>query len=115
MTTDPDCLFCKIVANQVPSRKVYEDEQVIAFHDIHPKAPVHLLIVPKLHLASLDEAGPQHEALLGRMLTLAPSLAREQGALNGFRTCINTGRDGGQEIDHIHVHVMGGPQPWKRP
>lgn len=114
MTTDPNCLFCKIAAGQIPSRKAYEDDEVVVFHDIHPKAPVHLLIVPKEHFASLDDAGPQHEALLGRMLLLAPRLAREQGATNGFRTSINTGPDGGQEIDHLHVHVMGGPQPWKR-
>ena len=111
--TDPDCLFCKIVAGQIPSRKVYEDEDVLAFHDIHPAAPVHVLIVPKTHFASLEEAQPAHQALLGKMLLLAPKLAQEQGARNGFKTVINTGHDGGQEIGHLQVHVLGGPRPWK--
>lgn len=114
MSTDPNCLFCKIAAGQIPSQKVYEDTELLAFKDIHPAAPVHLLIIPKLHLASLDQADGSHEALLGRMLTLAPRLAREQGADNGFRTVINTGPDGGQEVYHLHMHVMGGPRPWQR-
>lgn len=114
MSQEQDCIFCKIVAGQIPAKKFYEDEELIAFHDIRPAAPVHFLIIPKLHLASLAEAGAEHERLLGRMLVLAPQLAREQGAANGFRTVINTGPDGGQEVFHLHVHVMGGPQPWKR-
>ncbi|WKB54774.1 histidine triad nucleotide-binding protein [Eleftheria terrae] len=113
MTHDPNCIFCKIVAGQIPAKKVFEDEQLLAFHDIRPHAPVHFLIIPKLHLASLEEVQPEHEALLGRMLGLAPRLAREQGADNGFRTVVNTGIDGGQEVFHLHVHVMGGPRPWK--
>ena len=113
MSHDPNCLFCRIAAGQIPSSKVYEDDELLAFKDIHPAAPVHLLIIPKTHLASLAEADEGHAPLLGRMLALAPRLAREQGALNGIRTVINTGPDGGQEVYHLHVHVMGGPRPWK--
>lgn len=102
-----DCIFCKIVAGTVPSKKIYEDEEVVAFHDIHPIAPVHFMIVPKLHVASLSDCTAAHEALLGRILLLAPKLAAGQG-LDGFRTMINTGRSGGQEIFHLHVHVFGG-------
>ena len=102
-----DCIFCKIVAGQIPSRRLYEDEQVIAFHDIHPIAPVHFLLVPRLHVASLADCDTSHANLLGHMLLLAPKLAREQG-LDGFRTMINTGRNGGQEVFHLHVHVFGG-------
>ena len=112
MHTDPDCLFCKIVAGQIPSKKVHEDEEMLAFHDIHPWAPVHVLVIPKAHIASLAEAGPEHEALLGRMLGLAPRLMRQLGVTNGFRTVVNTGRDGGQEVPHLHLHAFGGPRPW---
>lgn len=113
MNQDPNCIFCKIVADQIPSKKVYEDEELLAFHDIRPHAPVHFLIIPKLHVPSLWEVGSEHQALLGRMLTLAPRLAQEQGAGNGFKTLINTGPDGGQEVYHLHVHVIGGPRPWR--
>lgn len=113
MSADPNCIFCKIAAGQIPANKVYEDDELLAFKDIHPAAPVHLLIIPKLHLASLADAGPEHEALLGRMMALAPRLALEQGATNGFRLVVNTGPDGGQEVYHLHLHVMGGPRPWK--
>jgi len=109
-----DCIFCKIAAGQIPSKKIYEDEELLAFHDIHPAAPVHLLLIPKLHLATLNDATPGHEGLLGRMLLLAPRLAREAGAVNGFKTLINTGADGGQEVYHLHMHVIGGPRPWGR-
>jgi histidine triad (HIT) family protein len=102
-----DCIFCKIVAGSVPSKKFYEDDEVIAFHDIRPIAPVHFLIVPKLHVESLASCEEQHKELLGKMLLLAPKLAVEQG-LKGFRTMINTGREGGQEVFHIHIHVFGG-------
>lgn len=103
-----DCLFCKIIRGEIPCTKVYEDDEVLAFHDIHPVAPVHFMLIPKLHLASLAEAQVLHQALLGRMLLLAPGLAKEQGLLDGFRTVINTGRGGGQEVFHLHVHVIGG-------
>lgn len=114
MSHDPDCIFCKIIRGQIPSRKVFEDDDLLAFHDIAPWAPVHLLIVPKQHLASLYDADASHQALLGRMLSLAPELARQAGALNGFRCIINTGEDGGQEVGHLHLHVIGGPRPWKK-
>jgi len=102
------CLFCKIVRGEIPSRKVYEDDEIFAFHDINPVAPVHFMLVPKLHLVSLLEADASHAALLGRMLVLAPKLAREQGLDNGFRTVINSGKGGGQEVFHLHIHVIGG-------
>jgi histidine triad (HIT) family protein len=114
MNANPDCIFCKIVAGQVPARKVFEDEELLVFHDIHPWAPVHVLVIPKMHIVSLADAGPQHEALLGRMLGLAPRLMKELGVVNGFRTVINTGQDGGQEVQHLHMHVFGGPRPWQR-
>jgi len=103
-----DCLFCKITRGEIPCRKVYEDEEVLAFHDINPVAPVHFMLVPKLHLASLAEAGDAHAALLGKLLLLAPRLAIEQGLNNGFRTVINTGKGGGQEVFHLHIHIIGG-------
>ncbi len=103
-----DCLFCKIVRGEIPCNKVYEDDGVIAFHDIHPVAPVHFMLVPKMHLVSLLEAEAAHAALLGRMLLLVPKLARAQGLVNGFRTVINSGKGGGQEIFHLHIHVIGG-------
>ncbi|MEW6677598.1 MAG: histidine triad nucleotide-binding protein [Pseudomonadota bacterium] len=103
-----DCIFCKIVAGEIPCRKVYEDSDVIAFHDINPAAPVHFMIVPKEHIVSLADAHARHEMLLGRILLLAPILAREQGLEDGFKTLINTGRGGGQEVMHLHVHVLGG-------
>ncbi|MFM7704541.1 MAG: histidine triad nucleotide-binding protein [Rubrivivax sp.] len=114
MNADPNCIFCKIVAGQIPSRKAYEDDELLAFHDINPLAPVHVLVIPKQHIATLADVGPAHEALLGRMMGLAPRLMRELGVTNGFRTVVNTGRDGGQEVYHLHMHVMGGPRPWAK-
>jgi histidine triad (HIT) family protein len=108
---DPNCLFCKIVAGEIPSRKVYEDEDVLAFHDIRPLAPVHFMIIPKAHVATLYEAGMDHHRALGKMLALAGELARKEGASDGFRTIINTGRVGNQEVYHLHMHVIGGPDP----
>lgn len=102
-----DCIFCKIIKGEIPSKKIYEDEDVIAFHDIHPIAPVHFLLVPKLHVEGLASCEAAHQTLLGKILLLAPKLAAEQG-LKGFRTMINTGREGGQEVFHLHVHVFGG-------
>ena len=112
MSSDPDCIFCKIVAGTIPSKKAHEDDQVLVFHDIHPWAPVHLLVIPKQHIATLEDVGPEHQGLLGHMLGLAPRLMKNLGVTNGFRTVINTGRDGGQEVFHLHMHVMGGPRPW---
>ena len=102
-----DCIFCKIASGAIPCNKLHEDDEVIVFHDIHPIAPVHFLLVPKQHVAGLSDCEPGQEGLLGRMLLLAPKLARAQG-LDGFRTMINTGRSGGQEVFHLHVHVFGG-------
>ena len=115
MSADPNCIFCKIVAGQIPAKKVYEDEEVVAFHDIRPAAPMHLLLIPKLHLPTLADTGTEHEGVLGRMLLLAPKLARENGGANGFKTLINTGADGGQEVYHLHLHLIGGPRPWTGP
>jgi histidine triad (HIT) family protein len=112
MSHDPNCIFCKIIAGQIPSKKVHEDEELLAFHDIHPWAPVHVLVIPKAHIDTLYDVTPEHDALLGRMLGLAPRLMRELGVVNGFRTLINTGPDGRQEVQHVHLHVMGGPRPW---
>ena len=108
-----NCIFCRIARGEIPSSKVYEDEDVFAFRDINPKAPVHFLIIPKSHIASLADARPEDAALLGKMINLVPVLAKQQGCDNGHRTVINTGRDGGQEVPHLHIHVLGGPQPWK--
>ena len=108
------CLFCRIARGEVPSRKAYEDDEILAFHDINPAAPVHLLVVPKLHVDSLLTTGPEHAALLGKLMILAPRLAKEQGCVNGFRVVINNGPDGGQEVFHLHIHILGGPRPWKR-
>lgn len=102
------CIFCRIVAGELPCSKVYEDDAILAFHDIRPIAPVHFLLIPKAHIASLADCDDGHGPLLGRILLLAPRLAREQGLASGFKTMINTGRGGGQEIFHLHVHVFGG-------
>ncbi len=114
--SDPNCIFCKIVAGQIPSRKVYEDEEIYAFHDIQPWAPVHLLLVPRRHIPSMAQVGPEHAALLGRMMALAPKLAQQEGCRpypeGGFRIVCNTGLDGGQEVHHLHIHLIGGPRPW---
>jgi histidine triad (HIT) family protein len=109
--SDPNCVFCKIVRGEIPSRKVYEDADVLAFHDIAPVAPVHFMLVPKKHVASLYDLTPDDAPVMGRILTLAGRLAREQGAGDGFRTIINTGRVGRQEVPHVHLHVIGGPEP----
>ena len=111
-----DCIFCKIAQGDIPSRKVYEDDEILAFHDIHPWAPVHFLMVPKAHIPSLAHVDERHQPLLGRMLAMAPKLALQEGCepypLGGHRVVINTGAQGGQEVQHLHIHVMGGPRPW---
>ena len=116
MSFDSDCIFCKIVNGDIPSRKVYEDDELFAFHDIAPWAPVHFMIVPKRHIASMGQLAPEDSALMGKLLILAPRLALEQGCRpypeGGYRVVINTGLEGGQEVHHLHVHVMGGPRPW---
>lgn len=117
-----NCLFCKIAAKQIPASIVYDDEELLVFKDIHPAAPVHLLIIPKQHVATLAECDDSHAALLGRMMVLAPKLAKEHGCSvsydesgkpsGGFKTLVNSGPDGGQEVYHLHMHMYGGPRPW---
>ena len=118
-----NCLFCKIAAKKIPSSIVYEDEDLLAFKDINPAAPVHLLVIPKLHVATLSDCDDSHAALLGKMLILAPKLAFEFGCAvsydaegtpnGGYKTLINSGPDGGQEVYHLHLHLYGGPRPWR--
>ena len=103
-----DCLFCKIAAGEIPGDKVYEDDKVIAFKDINPKAEVHLLLIPRQHIASLNEVVPEHDELIAHMMRVIPQLAKAQGLDEGFRTIINTGKGGGQIIFHLHMHLMGG-------
>lgn len=109
-----NCIFCKIARGDIPSRRVYDDDEILAFHDIQPQAPIHFLIIPKAHITSLYEADLGHQQVLGRMLAVAGRLAREQGATDGFRSIINTGRVGGQEVYHLHMHIFGGPEPLGR-
>jgi len=104
-----NCLFCKIAAGEIPSAKIYEDDVCVAFNDISPQAPTHILIVPREHFDSLDKAGKNHQATLGHLLLTAAEIAREKGfAENGYRTVINTNADGGQTVFHLHVHLLGG-------
>jgi len=104
-----NCIFCKIGRGEIPSKKVYEDEEILGFHDIKPQAPVHIMLIPKRHIDSLAEATTEDTDMLGRLLALSGPLAREQGSPDGYRTIINTGRIGRQEVMHLHVHVIGGP------
>ena len=104
---DNPTIFGKIISGHIPARKVFEDDDVLAFHDIHPLAEVHFLIIPKKFIATLADATPADTALLGKMLALVPVLAAEQGLTGGFRTAINTGEQGGQEVYHLHIHVFG--------
>lgn len=106
-----DCLFCKIARGDIPSRKVYEDDEIFAFHDINPARPVHLLVVPKRHITSLATSSDADVPVLGKILAVANRLATEQGSPDGFRVIINTGRVGNQEVPHLHAHIVGGPDP----
>ena len=106
-----DCLFCKIARGEIPSRKVFEDDEIFAFHDINPARPVHLLVIPKRHITSLATVGDADAPVLGRMLAVANRLASENGSPDGFRVIINSGRVGGQEVAHLHAHIVGGPDP----
>jgi len=103
-----DCIFCKIIAGTIPSDQVYSDELVVVFKDIQPRSPVHLLVVPREHIISLSELKPRHDALMAHIMRLLPTLAKQQGLEDGFRTVINTGPAGGQVVFHLHVHLMGG-------
>jgi histidine triad (HIT) family protein len=106
-----DCIFCKIVRGDVPSKKVYEDAEIFGFQDIRPLAPVHFMLVPKKHIASLADATAADSGVLGRIMTLSGKLAREQGSPEGYRVIVNSGRIGRQDVMHLHVHVIGGPEP----
>ncbi|MDH4395989.1 MAG: histidine triad nucleotide-binding protein [Limnobacter sp.] len=106
-----DCIFCKIIAGQIPCKKVYEDDDILAFHDINPAAPVHFLIIPKKHIPTLADATVEDTAVLGKMMVMAGQLAKQEGCADGFRTIINNGRVGCQEVYHVHMHVLGGDEP----
>jgi histidine triad (HIT) family protein len=118
-----NCIFCKIASKQIPASIVYEDDDMLAFKDINPAAPVHLLVIPKQHVSTLSDCTDGHTELLGKMLALAPRLAAEHGCAvtvdadgqrsGGFKTLINSGPDGGQEVYHLHLHMYGGPRPWR--
>lgn len=107
-----DCIFCKIAAGEIPAKKLYEDEQAVAFADIDPKAPVHNLIIPKRHIGSLAEVGASEEekTLVGHLLGIANQLARQQKLSKGYRIVVNIGPEGGQTVDHLHLHLLGGRQ-----
>jgi histidine triad (HIT) family protein len=109
----PDCLFCRIAGGSIPAKRLYEDELCLCFADINPQAPAHLLIISKEHIASLAHAGPEQALLLGHLMFKAAELARSQGLDRGFRVVVNTGEDGGQTVDHLHLHLLGGrPMTW---
>ncbi|KAF1029235.1 MAG: Purine nucleoside phosphoramidase [Burkholderia plantarii] len=124
MSHDPDCLFCKIAAGEIPSAKVHEDDEFVTFRDIRPAAETHVLVIPRRHLSTLSAVGPEDAPLLGRMLVLVARLAEQLGCAytggetaggeTGFRTVINTGPGGGQEVYHLHAHLLAGPRPWQR-
>jgi histidine triad (HIT) family protein len=103
-----DCLFCKIVDGTIPSPRVYEDEDCIAIADIHPQAPTHILVIPREHISSLAEATEEDRELLGHLLWVTSQIARQQNLKNGYRTVFNSGDDGGQTVDHLHIHLLGG-------
>jgi histidine triad (HIT) family protein len=104
-----DCLFCKIVEKKIPAKIVHEDDQTLAFDDINPQAPVHTLVIPKKHVAAVQEYGPQDQSLIGHLLLACTKVAKDKGlAESGYRLVANTGRDGGQTVSHLHFHVMGG-------
>jgi histidine triad (HIT) family protein len=109
-----NCVFCKIARGEIPSKKVYEDEDILGFHDINPQAPVHFMLMPKKHVASLADMTMEDAGVLGRILALTGRLAREQGSPDGYRTIINTGRIGRQDVMHLHVHIIGGSEPLGR-
>jgi histidine triad (HIT) family protein len=106
-----DCIFCKIVAGEIPSDSVYQDEEIIAFRDINPQAPVHIVIIPRKHIASLSRLSQSDSALVGRMVAVANKLAEDEGiAEKGYRVVINCGKEGGQLVPHLHMHLVGGRQ-----
>jgi histidine triad (HIT) family protein len=129
--TEDNCIFCKIAAGTIPSQKVYEDADFYAFRDIHPAAPIHVLVIPRKHVPSLSSCTSEDAVWLGKMMALIAQLAKQLGCAytdatsdasdaranhgaNGFRTVINTGPDGGQEVYHVHAHILAGERPWAR-
>jgi histidine triad (HIT) family protein len=112
---NPNCLFCKIGAKQIPSKIVYEDPKLFAFEDINPQAPTHILICPRKHFESLNDAVPEDEAILGKLQLVAAQLARERKLLEGYRTVLNNGEKAGQSVFHLHLHLLGGRQFRWRP
>lgn len=109
-----DCLFCRVVSGEIPAKKVFENERLIAFHDIAPAAPMHVLVVPREHIATVNDVEPRHDALIGEMLRTAAAVAGERGyGARGYRTVFNCEADAGQSVFHIHLHVLGGrPLAW---
>jgi histidine triad (HIT) family protein len=105
-----DCLFCKIAAKKIPSKIVYEDHDIFAFEDISPQAPTHILLCPRKHFASLDDASPEDQAVIGKLHLVAAKLARERNLLDGYRTIFNNGAGAGQSVFHLHLHLLGGRQ-----
>lgn len=103
-----DCVFCKIASGEIPSKKAYEDESVLAFYDLDPQAPVHILIIPKHHITSVAEITPENSAVVAHIFEVAAKLAKENNLTEGFRVVANTGRDGGQSVPHLHFHLLGG-------
>ena len=105
-----DCLFCKIVAGEIPSTKVYEDEKVLAFRDIAPQAPTHILVIPKTHIASVGEITPDNSAIVAHIFTVIPQIAAAEGLKDGYRVVSNCGDHAGQTVHHLHFHILGGQQ-----
>lgn len=105
-----DCLFCKIIAGEIPSTKVYEDDTVLAFRDINPQAPTHILVIPKQHIKSMAAITPENSAVIAHIAEVIAQLAREEGLTNGFRVVSNAGMDGCQTVHHLHLHLLGGRQ-----
>ena len=109
MTTDPDCIFCRIAAGSLPAAIIYQDEGAIAFRDISPQAPIHVLVIPRKHITSLSKVTDADSAVIGHLMSAVAAVARQEGiAESGYRSIINAGRDAGQAVDHLHVHVIGG-------
>jgi histidine triad (HIT) family protein len=109
MTSDPECIFCKIVAHQIPASLVYEDERMIGFRDLNPQAPVHVLLIPREHIANTETLRPEHDAVVGGLMRGARDVARDLGlSERGYRVVVNTGRDANNTVDHLHVHLLGG-------
>ena len=112
--SDQDCIFCRFVRGEIPRNKVYEDDEILAFDDIKPVAPAHFMVIPKKHIETLYDVQPDDRDALGNMMFLAGRLARIQGSTDGFRTVVNTGRVGRQDIYHLHMHIIGGKDPLPR-